>query len=248
VADQRIPARAQFYIEAVIAVGATVWLYAGLRHSFRHGVLFGTCLALAIIAAMMKVRLPRVEGTFSLGFVGALIAIQELDFTEAVVVGSMVGLTQSIWRPQQRPVAVQVAFNVANVAIATAVAYAAYRGGLIGGPNEGSMGLLLWTATLFYVTNTGIVAGVLCLLEQTPIGQVFEHWCVWSLGYFLGGAVLVAGAHSLVGSSFASLALLPSMFVTYFVYRAYVRSRSDTGTNTARPQERASEPCNRRSA
>jgi hypothetical protein len=216
-----------------------VWVYAGLQHSLPHGLFFWTCFALGILAAMMKVRMPRVEGTFSLGFVAALIGIQELGFAEAVAVGSVVGLTQAVWRPQVRPSSIQVVFNVANVAIATAVAYCSYRPGLLGGPNEGSIGLLLWAAGLFYITNTGIVAGVLCLLERKPLGQVFEHWCVWSFWYFLAGAVLVGFAHFLAGSAFASLTLLPSMFITYFVYRAYVRSRSDAANRRAKADNRS---------
>jgi hypothetical protein len=224
-ADRQTSPSVRFYIEAVLAVGGTVWIYAGLQHSFGHGTLFWACLAMALFAATLKVRLPGVEGTFSLGFVGSLVAVQQLDFTEAVVVGTLVGVMQSLWRPLRRPLAIQVAFNAANVANSTAVAFGAYRGWLLHTPNNSSAWLLLWAAALFYAVNTGIVSGVLCLLEQKPLAQMFEHWCLWSFSYYLAGALLAVFLQSIAGSPLVPLALLVPMFIVYFVYRGHIRGR-----------------------
>src|SRR5579864_5195242 len=208
-ADRQTSPSVRLYSEAVLAVGGTVWIYAGLQHSFGHGTLFWACLAVALFAATLKVRLPGVEGTFSLGFVGSLVAIQELDFAEAVVVGTLVGVTQSLWRPIRRPLAIQVAFNAANVAISTAVAYGAYRGGLVNDSSNSCALLLLSAATLFYVVNTATVAGVLCLLEHKPLAHMLEHWCVWSFSYYLAGALLAMFLQSIAGLPLVPLALLP---------------------------------------
>jgi hypothetical protein len=181
-----------------------------------------------LFAATLKVRLPGVEGTFSLGFVGSLVAVQQLDFTEAVVVGTLVGVVQSVWRPLRRPGVIQVAFNAANVANSTAVAFGAYRGWLLNAPNNGSAWLLLWAAALFYFVNTGTVAGVLCLLEQKPLAQMFEHWCLWSFSYYLAGALLSVFLQSIEGLPLVPLALVAPMFIAYFFYRGYIRCRRES--------------------
>jgi hypothetical protein len=102
-------------------------MHAALWHSFRPSALFWTCVVTAVAAATLKIRLPGVDGTFSLGFVGSLIAIQHLSFAEALAVG----VVQSPWNPSQRPLPMQVLFNSANLANSTAVAYAVYRGWLL---------------------------------------------------------------------------------------------------------------------
>jgi hypothetical protein len=220
--DKQTPVSAKLYIDIVIAAGAWVWICAGLQHSFRNGALFWACLLVGLFAATLKVRLPGVEGTFSLGFVGSLVAIQELDFAEAVVVGTLVGVTQSLWRPSRRPLAIQVAFNAANVAISTAVAYGAYRGGLLNDSSNSCALLLLSAATLFYVVNTGTVAGVLCLLEHKSLNCMVEHWCLWSFSYYLAGALLALFVQSIAGLPLVPLVLLPLLFIANILYRGYV--------------------------
>jgi hypothetical protein len=219
--DQKTPVHAQFYIDVVLAIGACVWISAGLQHSFRHGALFWACLVVGLFAATLKVRLPGIDGTFSLGFVGSLVAIQELDFAEAVVVGTLVGVTQCFWKPARRPLAIQVAFNAANLANSTAIAYCAYRGGVLNDSNNCAL-LLLSAATLFYVVNTGTVAGVLCLLERKSLAYILEQWCLWSFSYYLAGALLAMFLQSIAGLPLVPLALVPLLFIAHIVYRAYV--------------------------
>ena len=225
--NQKTPVHAQFYIDIVIAVGACVWIYAGLQHSLRHGVLFCACLVVGLFAATLKVRLPGIDGTFSLGFVGSLVAIQELDFAEAVVVGTLVGVTQCLWRPARRPLAIQVVFNAANLANSTAVAYCAYRGGVAHDSNNCAL-LLLSAATLFYVVNTGTVSGLLCLLERKPLAHILEQWCLSSFSYYLAGALLAMFLQSIAGLPLLPLVLLPLLFITHIIYRAYVGSLEES--------------------
>src|SRR5579864_1021861 len=118
-AHKQTPVTARLYVDVVLAFGAWVWICAGLEHSFQHGALFCECLVVGLFAATLKIRLPGVEGTFSLGFVGALVAVQELDFAEAVVVGTLVAVTQCFWRPERPPTVIQIAFNAANIANST---------------------------------------------------------------------------------------------------------------------------------
>lgn len=182
------PVAALFYIDAVIAVGAWVAISAGLQPSFRHGALFLACIIVGLFAGTLKIRLPGVDGTFSLGFVGCLVAVQQLDFSETIIVGILVGLIQSLWRPLRRPTGVQLAFNAANLGNSTAVAFGVYRG-LLSSACSCSL-VLLAAAAAFYLVNMGTVASLLCLLERKSLAHMLEHWCVWSFSYYLAGAFL----------------------------------------------------------
>jgi hypothetical protein len=223
VTDKQTPMGARVYIDVVLTLGLWVWISAGLQHSFRQGPLFLACVVVALFAATLKIRLPGIEGTFSLGFVGSLVAVQELGFSEAVVIGSLVAVTQCLWRALQRPTAIQVAFNAANIANSTAVAYGVYRGLLSSNPDTCSLGLLA-AAAAFYVVNTGTVASVLCLLERKPLAQMVEHWGVWSFSYYLAGALLAVFVQSIAGLPFVPLVLLLPLLIAHVVYRRYIEA------------------------
>lgn len=225
--DKQRPVAARLYIDIVLAVGFWVWISAGLQHSFRHGPLFFSCLVVALFAATLKVRLPGIEGTFSLGFVGSLIAIQELDFAEAVVVGTLVAVTQCLWRPERCPTAIQVAFNAANIANSTTVAYGVYRGFLSSSPDSCSL-VLLAAAAAFYVVNTGTVASLLCLLERKPLAQMVEHWGVWSFSYYLAGALLAVFVQTIAGLPLVPLVLLLPLLIAHLVYRGYMKCQVES--------------------
>lgn len=227
-AREQIPATARLYIDAVIAAGSTVWVYAALHHSFRHGALFLACLVVGVFAATLKVRLPGIDGTFSLGFVGSLVAIQELDFSEAVLVGTLVGVTQCFWKPARRPLAIQVVFNAANLANATAIAYAAYRGGLLNDSGNDCALLLLSAATLFYVVNTGTVSGVLCLLERKSLANIIEQWCLSSFSCYLAGALLAMFLQSVAGLPLVPLALIPLLFIAHVVHGRFMKCQEES--------------------
>jgi len=230
VRHEQPPVSAVLYIDGVLAVGAWVGISAGLQHSFRHGALFWACLIVGVFAATLKVPLPGTEGAFSLGFVGSLVAVQQLDFSEAVVVGTLVGITQTLWKTRRRPKPVQIAFNAANVANSTALAYGVYRGLLCSNPDSCSL-VLLAAGAAFYVVNTGTVASLLCLLEGKPLGQMLEHWCVWSFSYYLAGAFLAVFAQSIAGLPLVPLVLLPPLFIAHVVYRGYVAGRKESADN-----------------
>ena len=225
--DKQRPVPARFYIDIVLAIGFWVWISAGLQHSFRHGLLFWSCLVVAFFAATLKVRLPGIEGTFSLGFVGSLVAIQELDFAEAIAVGTLVALTQCFWKPLRRPTAIQVAFNAANIANSTTVAYGVYRGFLSSSPDSCSL-VLLTAAAAFYVVNTGTVASLLCLLERKPLAQMVEHWGVWSFSYYLAGALLAVFVQSIAGLPLVPLVLLLPLLIAHVVYRGYMKCHAES--------------------
>lgn len=190
----------------------------------------------AIAGATLKIRLPGIEGTFSLGFVGSLVAIQQLSLAECLAIGSIVGVIQCAWNPVQRPLPVQILFNAANLSNSTAVAYAVYRGWLLADAGTPSTTLLFWSAVWFYAVNTGTVAGLLSLLERKPLADMFQHWCLWSFWYFAAGAVIARFAIHVLVVAVMPIALLLPIIGTYFVYRGYMRFRRSTNASHVNDQ------------
>lgn len=179
---------------------------------------------LALLASTLKVRLPRITGTISVNFLFILIAIVEFSFSEAVALGCASAFLQSIWRAKQKPQPVQILFNVACLAVSVAVAYAGSHFALSLARTD-SLAVLMGLATcLFFVVNTGLVAGVLSLVERKPLSKIWRQCHVWSFPYYLVGASiagLICVANRTAGWK-VSLLLLPVMYLTYLCYRLYV--------------------------
>ena len=46
---------------------------------------------------------------------------------------------------------------------------------------------------MYYVVNAGLVSVVLTLVDAKPLNDVWKHWCLQSLPFYVVGA-LIAGA------------------------------------------------------
>ena len=63
------------------------------------------------------------QGTFSISFVLALIAISQMTLTEALIVGVFATLVQCLWRTRKRPTLLQVSFNISTMVISAVLAF-----------------------------------------------------------------------------------------------------------------------------
>src|SRR6266542_3032368 len=184
--------KAKKYIAAVIALGVMVLgdaLFRWQSENLSHYVCY---LLLAIAASTLKVEVPRVDGTFSLHFLFVLIGVAVFGYAETVTMGCASIVAQCVWRTKRKPNAVQVAFNVASMAVSIAVAFG---GAHLLASADSAPHLLLMMAIascLFFVVNTLSVSGVLAVTEQRPLGEVWQQWFLWSFPYYLAGAALAA--------------------------------------------------------
>src|SRR5204862_4014875 len=109
---------ARVYISLIVTAGAAA-IARGMLLWAPHDVLrFAFYLCLAVPAASLKVSLPGITGTMSVLFVLLLASIVDLGLPETVIIGITCILIQSFWRAKVRPRPVQLAFSVANIAIA----------------------------------------------------------------------------------------------------------------------------------
>ena len=117
--------RARAFIRTIVIAG-TLLLGFGLAHWSSHDpAQFVSYLAIAIIASRLKVKLPGIAGTMSVNFLFILLGVVELSLGETLLIGCAATLAQCLFA--DRPRGFQVAFNVASVSMATALAFGTFH-------------------------------------------------------------------------------------------------------------------------
>ena len=120
---------------------------------------------------------------------------------------------------------VQVMFNVAALALSIAAAYQVSHVVLALARVDSVPVLLALAACLYFVSNTLLISGVLCLLDKKPLTTIWQQCYLWSFPYYLVGSViagLVTMSSRAVGWE-ASLLVLPLMYLVYLFYRFYLQ-------------------------
>ena len=90
-------------------------------------VKFVCYLIAALLASSLKMSLPGIEGTLSVNFLFTLMGILELSLPETLAIGLASTLGQFYWKPTRRLTFVQLVFNLSQVTVSSAAAYAAYK-------------------------------------------------------------------------------------------------------------------------
>jgi hypothetical protein len=221
--------RAKLYIYANILVGAAVLACCLLFTGPPASPSRLTCyFVLAMLASTLKVRLPGVTGTISLSFLFVLIAIADLGWSETVQIAAGSAVVQSLWNRRKRPQLIQVAFNAAVLATSASFAWRAGRFLTPGAPGYYLPLLLALSATLYFFSNTFLVSGVISLVEQRPLLEVWNRCHLLTFPYYLAGAAaaaLVSYCSRSVGWQAALLAL-PAMYLVYLFYKQCVERLS----------------------
>jgi putative nucleotidyltransferase with HDIG domain len=145
---------------------------------------FVSFVAAAALGSVLKVRLPGLTGTASVSSLFVLISLVNLSLSEALVIAVVCMLVQCTWRPQKRPIPIQVAFSVCVLAIAvyvTAFVFAFTRSRL---PELVALALLAFT---YFCVNTFPVAAIVGLTEGRRVLSVWSSYR-WILAYYTVGA------------------------------------------------------------
>jgi len=218
--------KAKLLIFPWIAVGIGL-LVAALALDFRfpEPARFGTCLVLALLGSTFKIKLPGMQGTLSISFVFALIAIAQMTLTESLVVGVLATLVQCFWRTRKRPTPMQVLFNISTLVVSVVLAF----GVLDALRNSGALipGLVV-AALLFFIVNSGLVSLVLALLNSQSAVSIWRNCHRWAFPYYVGGAV-VAGLVTVctqVSGWRLAFAILPLMYLMYSCYQSWIAARA----------------------
>lgn len=215
-----MPTKAKLFIGLTIAAG-TLFLVGclGRSNNFADLPIYISCFALALLSSALKVRLPGIAGNISTNFLFVLIATAIFSLTETVVLASVACLVQCLWKTKRRPKTVQVLFNVAVLVLSSGVSYQLTH--RLAGESSANLSVLLVVAACLYFTiNTFLVSGVLSLVDNKPLMEVWQQCYLWSFPYYLAGAAiagLVVVSSRSVGWA-TSLLILPIMYLVYVFY------------------------------
>ena len=181
-------------------------------------------LALALLSASLKVKLPGVTGTLSVSFLFILIGLLELGLRDALVLGLGSALVQIYWHAKKRPVLYQVLFNLSAIALAITVADVGFHSGLARTFGN-SLPVKLFVATVtYFVTNTFLVACAIALTERRSVTTIWRECYFWALPYYLLNVPIVCIVNWVninLGWEFTLLAM-PVAWVLFRSYRLYI--------------------------
>jgi hypothetical protein len=228
----QISDHALWYVYMVIAAGS-----AALEVSLADGLhvasplVFATYLGLAVVASVFKMGLPGIEGTYSLNTLFILFGLYYLSPGETVIVGCAAIVAQSLWNARQTPSILQIIFNIANVALSIGAAFAVTNIAFEHGAEAYRPALMAAAAFVQFAVNTLVVSGILSLLEDKPLDQIWLRWFEWSFPYYAIGAALVAllPFHGRVAQPEAWIILLPLFYLVHFFYGLSITARASGG-------------------
>ncbi len=218
---------AQSFVVLVISAGTYCLLQAAIHQDSKNIAEFICYLGVAILASRLRVTLPGITGTLSVNFLFILVGIAELGYAEALTLGAVAMLAQSLY--PGRPTAIQLTFNVCAGALSTAVAYVFYHNRLFDELIGNRPILLCLTASIYFIVNAGCIAAVISFSEGKPLRKILVDCYFWSFPYYLVGAG-IAGVISWVNHTFnweSSLLFVPAIYLIYRSYRLYLGKLED---------------------
>ena len=167
-------------------LGTGVFCWAALTWQSHDHLRFFAYLLSAMVASVLKVRLPGVTGAASVSFLFMLIGIVDLSLPETIVIAACSMLAQCVWRTARTPKAAQVGFSVASIVIAVYVATSIYNYARATTPEPLALVVL---AVAFYFANTFPIACIIALTEALPLWSLAMR-NQWLLPYYAGGTSL----------------------------------------------------------
>jgi diguanylate cyclase (GGDEF)-like protein/putative nucleotidyltransferase with HDIG domain len=222
-----LPARAQVFVGLVIAAGIVPLLQAAIHQSSKNIAEFICYLGICILSSRLRVTLPGITGTLSVNFLFILVGIAELGYAEAITLGAIAMLAQSLF--PGRPTAMQLTFNVCAGTLSTALAYLVYHNPYLNALIGSRPLLLCLTASVYFIVNAGCIAVVISFSEGKPLQKILVECYFWSFPYYLVGAG-IAGAISWFNHAFnweTSLLFVPAIYLIFRSYRLYLSKLED---------------------
>src|SRR5215469_7034888 len=118
-----MPKEARALVIAVILGCVAISTYAVMQGMPSADARFGLLLAMAVISARMKVRLPGFDSNMSMNLPFILLGLAQLTMPHAIVVGVLSTFVQCLPNSGQEMKLTQAAFNVCNMGNAIGLSF-----------------------------------------------------------------------------------------------------------------------------
>jgi hypothetical protein len=179
-----------------------------------------------MLSATWRVKVPGIPVNVSPVFAFVLIGIANYSLGEALVIACGSTLVQCMWKPDEKRDARKILFSASTVIIGVTFAYNPSHFALSQGLDQAPRMLLL-AALVFFVINTGLVSGMIALVEQEAFRAVWRNLTQYLIWYYVAGgllATLIIVANRL-GGWHAGLFITPFLYLAHQYYREYMRRR-----------------------
>ena len=214
-----MPLIAQIYIYGMVSAAAITVALSATNLQLDNPVRLAAYLALTAAASTLKIRLPHMLSSITPGFLFVLLAVADFPLAETSLVSLVAGLVQTLWKPNRKPKAIQVAFNAATITVCAAVAHATAQSMLPGAdPTQGLGRLAVALVTLFFL-NVSAVSLVLCLIEGKPLSSIFRAVNYWAFPYYIAGTVIaVLFQYTVPFGGWALAQQLPAVYLVHLYF------------------------------
>jgi len=207
---------ARLYI-TLIALAAAATLAMGLSHpAVADPARFVGLLAVAVITSRLKVKLPGMQANMSVSLPFLLLASAQMQLLPALLIALAATVAQSIPRELSSVKLVQMLFNVSTVLVAVGLAYSVQHQVYIA--NSHGVLLLLLGAAVYLLTNTALVAGIVCLTSQQGLARTWTSIFSFTYLYYVLSAGIGA---AILGFGIQWSVLLLTLVVVYGAYRSF---------------------------
>jgi hypothetical protein len=184
---------------------------------------FIALLAMAVLAARLRVKLPGITGVMSVNLPFILLAAALTGTAEALTVGFVSTFAQCLPRERRKLNLMQITFNCCAITLAVGAARWIYTSPEMASVVAIPALRLAVAAAGYFLVNTLAVALVISLTESVTVIKTWAELFQLSFPYLVASAG-VAGLTLVVGQEIgwqAPLALLPIMLGVYSSYRRY---------------------------
>jgi hypothetical protein len=224
-----IPNRAKMFIVAVMLMAAAISVYAIGTRMPAETREFLVLLAMAVVAARLKLTLPGFESNMSMNLPFILLAISVLSMPEAIAVGAASTFVQTLPRSGQTVKPAQAVFNVCNMVNAIAIASVA-TGRAVHFAALNKPFLIAAAALAFFLADTVPVAAIISMTSPTKLVDSWSTMALMTFPYFVlsaGLACIVATGFQVIGWTAGTVALAVMLGV-YFCFRFYFEGARST--------------------
>ena len=219
---------ARLYVSGVIVAAATILGVTAPGMQFTQPGLFLTLFVLSCASAAMKITLPLTTNvsTMSVSYAIDFASLIMLGWEQTLLVAAASAFSQCVLNNKEQPPLHRTLFSMATLVVTVAGAGVAFN--LLSWPGPDPVTAvarpLVGAATIYFLLNSGLIAGAIALASRQPVFTIWQTNFLWSApSYFVGAgaAALAAWVMDRVGVWLAPLTFAP-IYLTYRTYRVYL--------------------------
>jgi len=214
----------KLFLYGVLAAGVAAFAMTISGLTITEPIKFACYLGLALIAAVLKVRLPGITGTLTVNYVFVLIGLADLTLPECLIAATLATVVQCLAHAKARPSPVQVMFNVANISLSVIACGLVFASPYLLAHGIGLLMRLTFASIVYFFLHTFAVASIIALTESKSLFRVWRECYLWVFPFFFLGAAFACAFHHmtvLFGWQNAMLGL-PGVYIVYSAYHFYL--------------------------